>query len=207
MASHFGPQRPPYVEFETRVEEDREQSLAVGGYVGKDVDYAIVRAIGAKDAVEWAVDVWFAKIEKDMDWSRDWVKFFKEQYKEWKAGNEAPVNGTHLKNWAGLSPAECKTLVAAGIRTVEDVAGANEEALQRIGMGARGIKQRAQAWLDTRNPDSEELALLREKTTNQELTIATLQTQLDKLATRIEKLTGTEDEEEDAAPKPARRRA
>jgi hypothetical protein len=215
MSSSFGPQRPPYVEFETRAMEDRAKTHATGSYVAKDVDYAIVRAIGAKDAVEWEIDVWFEKIEKDSDWRREWVKFFRELYSEWKLGNSAEkVNGTHVKSWNGISPAECATLIAAKILTVEDVAGATEEALQRIGMGARTLKQRAQAYVDARGTGktAEELALLREDNKNLRDENAIQQQQINKLNARIEKIereSGSEDEEssEVAAPVRTKKRA
>jgi hypothetical protein len=219
MHSHFGQQRPPYVEFEQRAVEDRQKTIETGGYTARDVDFAIIRAIGAKDAVEKPAVEWLAhlkQLEQLGDWPREWVKFFHEQYAEWKAGHEITPNGTHVKNWGSVSPAEVATLIAAKILTVEDVAGATEEALQRIGMGARSLKQRAQAWMDSRanGKSAEELALLREDNKNQkdiieqqDSTIKELQRQIDKLATRMEKLSGAEDGDEEAAPRPTRRRA
>jgi uncharacterized coiled-coil protein SlyX len=215
MQSHFGQQRPPYVEFETRVQEDRAQTIAVGSFVGKDVDFAIIRAIGAKDAVEKEVGVWLPQIKalaQQGDWPREWVKFYEEQYAAYKEGNNADaiVNGTHVKNWTALSPAQLQMLIAARILTVEDVAAANEETLARIGMGARGLKQRAQAWLDSRNSGAEELAMLREKTANQDETIETLRGQVAQLVARLDKLEPEpEDEQSDAqaTPQRSRRRA
>lgn len=189
------PQRPPYVEFETRAEEDRNATIEKGHHVAKDVDYAIIRAIGAKDAVEKPAVDWLKHLEHLVligMWPREWVDFFKKQYAEWRAGHEVQPNGTHVKNWAGISPAEKDMLIAARILTVEDVANANEEALNRIGMGARRLKERAQAWLDMAKNQgaAEELAMLRDKTVNQEQKIDELNRKLETLVARIEDLDG-----------------
>ena len=42
-----------------------------------------------------------------------------------------------------FTPAEIANCLAVNVRTLEDLAGANEEALGRIGMGARALKTRA----------------------------------------------------------------
>ena len=191
------PQRPPYVEFETRAEEDRQATIEAGHYVAKDVDYAIIRAIGAKDAVEKPALEWLGHIEKmaaTSRYNREWAKFFREQYNEWKAGHETAPNGFHVKNWPAISPAQRDMLVAARILTVEDLAAANEETLQRIGIGARGLKHRAQAWLDTvqNTKSSEELSMLREKAGNQDAQIAQLTETVQNLMAQLENLTKTE---------------
>jgi hypothetical protein len=185
------PQRPPYVEFEQRAEEDRAETVKQGHYVARDVDYAIIRAIGAKDAVEKPAVEWLGHLDQlvtRQDYPREWAKFFREQYNDWKAGNEPSVNGTHVRQWSAISRAQAEMLVAAKILTVEDLAVANEETLQRIGMGSRGLKQRAQAWLDTaaKNGSAEELAMLREKTANQDAQIAELNRQVAALISKVE---------------------
>jgi cell division protein FtsB len=202
------PQRPPYVEFETRSEEDRTRTIEEGVYGAKDVDYAIIRAIGAKDAVEKPAVEWLKHLDHLASlgmWPKDWVDFFKKQYKEWKAGNNMEVNGIHVKNWPGISPAQRDMLIAVRILTVQDVADANEETLQRIGMGARQLKQRAQAFLDTiqNGKSSEELAMLRDKTANQQQKIDELTAKVELLVARIEEL----DDGESGAKPQSRRKA
>ena len=58
-----------------------------------------------------------------------------------------PENGTSVRNWPVLSPAQTQTLIAAHVMTVEDLAIANEEVIMRLGMGGRALKQRAVDWL------------------------------------------------------------
>lgn len=61
-----------------------------------------------------------------------------------------PEDGTPLRMCTTLfSPAEIQNCLAINIRTLESLAQANEEALGRIGMGARALKTRAQEALKT----------------------------------------------------------
>ena len=202
------PQRPPYVEFEQRSEEDRQATVKAGHLVARDIDYAIIRAIGAKDAVEKPALDWLEHIEKQVvrgAYRREWAQFFRQQYEDWKKGFAPTPNGLHVRNWPGVSRAEVDMLVAAKIYTVEDLAEANEEALTRVGMGARGLKQRARAWLDTaaKNGSAEELASLRERTKNQDERIETLLRQVETLSAEVKALRG---DDEDEAPRQEGRR-
>ena len=145
-------ERPPYVRFEIRSEEDRQASIDAGHYVGKDIHYALITPMGSKDCIERKVDEWFDKLKQDVSEGRcprEWLATFKEIYKEWCEGREAPVNGTPVTDWPPLSPTQVKTLLSLHVRTVEDLAVANEEVITRIGMGARALKQRAIDWLSS----------------------------------------------------------
>jgi len=69
-------------------------------------------------------------------------------YEMYKDGKGMPESGTPLRICTTLfSPAEIANCLAINVRTLEDLAGANEEALGRIGMGARALKTRAQECL------------------------------------------------------------
>lgn len=76
------------------------------------------------------------------------------QYAAFKAGQEMPVNGTPLEEWPVLSRAQALTLKSFEMRTVEDVAGMNEYAIQRVGMGARQLQQKALVYLDKAKSDA-----------------------------------------------------
>lgn len=191
-------QYPPYVEFETRAEEDREKTIATGRPVFKDVDYALVRALGSKDCVEKNAVEWLAHLDHQAmirAYNPEWAKFFREQYTEWKRGEEVTQFGTHIKNWAGLSPGVYQTLIAARITTIEAVADANEESLTRIGMGSRDLKQRAQAWLDasTNSATADELAHLRQKTANQDKASEARDEEIRTLRSQVERLIAAQD--------------
>ena len=159
--------RPPYVTFEYRAEEDRAASIEAGHYVSKDVPFVLVTPMGSKDRHESPADEWFARREQDAAegrFPREWLSAFKGAFAEWKAGRELPLNGTSVANWPVASPSQVKMLLDLKVRTVEDLAEANEETLNRLGMGGRTLKQKAQDWLASANDMgkvSEQLAGLR----------------------------------------------
>lgn len=142
--------RPPYVIFELRAEEDRTASIEAGHYVAVDVAYALITPPGSRDQVERKATEWLAYLDEQAKQGRfkpEWASAFRNAFAEWEKGNEIPEIGTPIKNWNVLSPAVCKTLLDAGIRTVEDMANANTEAMARVGMGAQDLKNRAILWL------------------------------------------------------------
>ena len=191
-------ERPPYVRFEVRAEEDRQASLDAGHYVGKDVHYALITPMGSKDCIERKADEWFDKLKQDVSEGRcprEWLAAFKEVYKEWCEGREAPVNGTPITDWPPVSPSQVKTLLSLQVRTVEDLAAANEEVLGRIGMGGRALKQRAIDWLtssESAGKASGELSALKAANENLQARNTQLEAQLKELAAKVDALTGVE---------------
>lgn len=142
--------RPAYVEFEYRPVEDRDATLSAGHYMSKDVAYAIVMPVGSRDRIEKVVSEWFITLQQAIDEGRfpsEWLRGYRMKFEEWQRGNEMPESGTPIMTWPALSPAQAKSVIAANIRTVEDLAQANEVGLNAIGMGSRALKQRAVEWL------------------------------------------------------------
>lgn len=138
--------RPPYVTFETESVEDREASITAGHYVGRDVDMVYITPAGSKDRIVRVVSEWFQKLADDLAAERvprEWVNAFKAAYEDYKAGRGPVANGIPILDWPGLSPSQVKTLQSLRLLAVEDVAAMNEEAIARIGMGGRALKQRA----------------------------------------------------------------
>lgn len=162
-------ERPPYVRFETRETEDREASISAGHYVGKDTIFALITPQGSRDTIERVALEW---VNQSLDLAREgrlpneWAMAYKQGYELFKEGREMPESGTPIMTWPGVGPAQQKAILNAQIKTVEDLAQANEAALQAIGIGARGLKEKAQAWLDVANDTgkvAEELAALRKR--------------------------------------------
>jgi len=180
--------RPPYVTFEFRAEEDREASIAAGHYVAKDVAYALITPRGSKDRIERVATEWFTQLKTESDSGRfppEWIKHFERAFHEWREGREAPVSGIAVENWPAVSPAQLKTLQHLHIRTVEDLAAANEETIHRLGMGGRALKQKAVDWLSNANgagKATEEMAALRAELANLQERNASLETQLREFA-------------------------
>ncbi len=144
--------RPPYVDFEKRAVEDRNESIAKGCWVGRDVDYVVITPIGSKDRIEREAKEWLDKITVDAQDGRmplQWVEGYKSMYRQWQQGQEIPLDGTPIVGWGLVSPAQAKHLLSLNVRTVEDLSRANDETKQRIGMGSEALKQKAVAWLRT----------------------------------------------------------
>jgi len=186
--------RPPYVSFERRGEEDRDASNAAGHYVAKDVNYAIITPQGSKDRIERNAEEWLEMLEAQASqdrFPREWVRQFKSMYEDWKAGNEPALNGTDVRNWPVASPANVQMLLQARLRTVEDLAQANEEAIGRLGMGGRALKAKAQEWLASSNDigkQSEALVALKAENADLKARNTSLETQLKTLAGRLDVL-------------------
>lgn len=179
--------RPPYVIFETRAVEDRTASVDSGHYVPKDVVFALVTPAGTKDRLEKEADAWLEGILEGVRQERipaDWYDQYKDALERYRRNQEIPENGISILNWPAVSPAQTRLLLDLNLRTVEDVAAMTEEAVQRIGMGARALKARAQAYLDTAKTTgvpAAELETLRQKNSE-------LEARNDDLTTRIETL-------------------
>lgn len=180
--------RPPFVTFEVRAEEDRAKTIETGIYAVKNVDYAIITPQGSKDRIERKVDEWFPQLEQQVReerFSTVWLDGFKSRYRIWKETNEIPENGHPIVNWPAASPAQVKTLLAGGVRTIEDLAVANEEVLARLGMGARALKNRAVEWMAAAKnggAQAEEIAALKQQNEDLLLRVQSMTEQLEKLA-------------------------
>lgn len=143
--------KPPFVIFETRAVEDREQSIAEGHYVAKDVVYAVITPAGTKDRIEKVAEDWLRDLEEAVRQERfpaAWLQAYKQAYKSWCETREVPEFGIPVTTWPAITPAQVRMLLDLNLRTIEQVAEANEEALGRMGMGARALKAKAQAYID-----------------------------------------------------------
>lgn len=183
MAIALMPQRPPFIVFEQRAIEDRNASIAAGGLVMRDVDYVIVRQVGCKDTVEKEAEGWLVDIEKAAaqgTYPGEWVRHFREKYQAFKAGQAEPELGLSVRQWPSLSKAQAENLIAAGVRTVEDVATMNEPTMQRVGMGARELKGKAKAYVESRdqNKAAEQITALQAQLGDRETRIEALEARL-----------------------------
>ena len=148
--------RPPFVEYKQVAFPDTKRTLELGYRVTKDVDMAFVMHPGSRDVLEIKAQDWLLQLRNKMltgahdAYPQEWVDQLQKKYDLWKQGLEAPVNGTHVKEWAALSPAQVQNLVAMNVLTVEDVAAMTEEALGRM-MGSRLLRDQAREWLAKRD--------------------------------------------------------
>ena len=185
-------ERPPFVRFETRSIEDRQASIASGCYTGKDVDFAVITSPGSRDCVERIAVEWLEQTSAHAQEGRlpaEWARGFREHYTAWKAGKEAPLNGHPISDWPSIGPSVVKMLQGLNVRTIEDLAAANEETIRRMGMGSRDLKQKAIDWLQSAQGNgkvTEELSTLRGENEALQVRCESLETQLRELVNRIE---------------------
>lgn len=76
--------------------------------------------------------------------------FVEPYYEYWLKGQEAPTEGIPLDVLPFLPPQIVKHLQNIHIRTAEDLARTTDSDLERIGMGARGWRAKAQAYLEAK---------------------------------------------------------
>jgi hypothetical protein len=95
------------------------------------------------------------------------------EYEAFRAGREAPVEGTPLSEWpvSMMSPARVQELAWFNLRTVEQLAAVNDVQLQSLGMGARELRERARTWLEVAAKGAGPIERLISR--NEELTLET----------------------------------
>lgn len=189
MPSVFGGDaRPPYVKFEERAIEDRTASELAGHTVYRTEDWAVIRQVGAKDSFEKPAADWLASLRQNPTMRPEWVVSFKAQFADYKSGNEATPDGTHVRQWPLASRGQIETLVAAGLRTVEDLANAPEPALMSVGIGARELQMKARAWLTSASEPGKAAAQI----VNQQAQIANLIEQVASLTALVRAVQGSQ---------------
>ena len=192
MAIEIQKPRPPYVMFETKAVEDRAASEAAGSYRSKDVDYAYITPQGSKDRIMRVATEWLAHLKVEVAQERypkEWLNFYEDSYSAWKKGQEIPLSGTPVKNWPFPSPSQINLMLDLNLRTVEDVASANEEAIRRMGMGGQSLKQAAVNFLQSASDGGGKLVMENDrlKAENQALKVRndSLEAQVQELASQV----------------------
>jgi hypothetical protein len=172
---------PPLLEFEFHAVEDRTKTLANGGYSTKDVAFVKVHRPGSKDVHEEEAEAWGKKLAERARQGlcpQTWVLDFKRLFEAWKNGEELPPEGTPIKAWPALSPSAVKQIIAAGFRTVEQLASANDVECSSIGLQAVEFRNRARQYVEAAagpGKMAEKLRELEAKTEAQAALIAELQ--------------------------------
>lgn len=158
--------KPPYVTFEYRSVASRD---ATGMPTFRDVAFAIITPAGSKDRIEKIAEEWLSHIQAESRVTHPgeeprfppaWARHYTQSYEAWRSGQELPVDGTAIKNWPVLTPAQVKTLLHLNVITVEQLAQANEETILRIGMGGRALVAQAKDFLASRSGPSKLVAEL-----------------------------------------------
>lgn len=176
--------RPAYVRFERVAVEDKAASARDGQYRARDMDMALITAPYSRDVFKQEVKDWFVELERHVRDERippQWIEQYKAQYEAWKRGEELPLNGTPIKGWGMLSPAQQDILIRMHVLTVEDAAAMNEEGFRRFGMGGIDVRNKAEAWLKQtkdKGPLTMEVATVKAKNNALEIEVSTLKDQV-----------------------------
>ena len=205
VTAQMSGERPCYVEFELRAEEDRNASIEAGHFVSKDVEVAVVTPQGGSLVVDKNVKEWFDQLRNRGD---QFLELYERQYKAWKEGLEEPLDGTPIRNWSPATPAQIQNCIQARIRTVEDLATASDEGLKRLGMGGRALQSKAVAWIESANDHgkvAEKISSLESKMEDQEKEIERLGELLELKNREIQRMQLEEEEEEEPTPRRRRR--
>lgn len=75
-------------------------------------------------------------------------------YERWLKGQEDPVDGTPLDVCAFIPAGIVGHLRNLHIKSAEDLAALTDADLERVGMGARGFREKARAYVESKHGDA-----------------------------------------------------
>jgi hypothetical protein len=78
----------------------------------------------------------------------------KPAYEAWLSGQEEPPNGTPLDAWPGVTKGQVERFRLLHLRSVEDLANVTDPDMERIGMGARALREKARAYVKAKEGTS-----------------------------------------------------
>lgn len=114
------------------------------------------------------------------------------EYEAWKEGKEVPDTGTPLAVWTQLTHEDAEVLRQSGIRTVEEVAGLNDNSVSRIRLpNIHDLRKLAKMFLDNRQA---EVATAKEQALMD--TIAALTARIDQITANPAPLPNQDDVDE-----------
>lgn len=122
--------------------------------------------------------------------SEEHKRVYAEKYAAFKARQEQPEEGTPLKLWPPVPKGVALELAYFGFKTVEQLAGANDEARRKIGVHARYCKM-AKDWLDAANSKESQVTAIRQQMEALEAKNVKQAETIELLMQKIEALSGT----------------
>lgn len=176
-----------YPTFENKAVRDNEASETEGREILKDEIWVTIRVDGNTE-LNYNADEWIKEqTEKARRGKVDprIVEQYKIMLNAFKEGQEPPLEGTDIRHWPQVTRATAENLIRLGVRTVEDLANADENTIRRIQHGGRDMQKKAKAFLEaTDGKAAQKILSLEEslnilKTQNEEL-LKALQEKLEK---------------------------
>ena len=168
-----------FVQFYTGTVQNKHRSEQEGRPIFDECDMVRIQAPGDMLTV----------VDREC-WDGDKRRFPRQwqAYEASKMGREMQV-GTPIDQWPAMSRSQAEELKALKFMTVESIAHASDQQLQRIGMGGYGLRTKAQAYLqaaqDTALVQSQAAELQR-----RDAEIQDLRAQMQRLATAVEEKRG-----------------
>lgn len=179
--------QPAFAQFYTEAKHLPKASEQAGHYVAIDMDMVEVRQIGSVNSVKFKVEQWLKQNDIEVTQGRmpsEHAEKYRESYRRWKAGQELPIEGTPIKSWPVITPAQVKMVLEVGVRTVEELSELSDEGLKRIGMGAIELKNKAKAWMaasQDKGKLAQEMAALQQENSVLKGSLDTLTAQVNEL--------------------------
>lgn len=161
-----------HVRFFIEPMEDVEAGKKTGKRIFRDVEMIQKQIPGDKDIVRRE-----ARDKDKRQYAALYVAFKKQQSQE-------AVSGFPIREWALCTRAEAETLAAAGVRTVEQLAGAPLDIIKHVGPYSN-LQSKAQDWLKQEKSGAE-LAALRERINQLETANRTMEAMLQRQTQEIE---------------------
>lgn len=108
---------------------------------------------------------------------------FQQRYEIFKKNQSNPIIGTPLAGWPFIAPGQVKDLEYMNTRTVEELAGMSDVAVQNMS-GLLSLRQKAQKFLEAQK-DNSGLVKLTAELEQRDNTIAAMQDQINQLAEAV----------------------
>lgn len=132
------------VEFFWHRPEDPNKSMEAGKLVyGERIPYVRIQNPGDKTSI---IETPVTNVHKQR-WPDHWLRW---QVQEGMMGNGADVPGWKLEEWTYLNHDQVKELKYLRFSVVEQVAGASDDQIQRMGMGGLALREEARRALKAR---------------------------------------------------------
>lgn len=137
-----------HIEFYSKPVENRSKSAAEGRPIFEDVEHVKIRHVGDKNRVNVAPAHEKFRMEPSIGRYITYAEAFPRHYEAFKQGEADMGEGTPISELPFLTNAKRAELKALNVHTAEALANLEGTPLQRLGMGARGLKDQAQAYID-----------------------------------------------------------
>lgn len=133
-----------FVEWELRAVEDKAATEREGRVVYRDEEWGNVHKKGELGhVIPYRV--------RDLKKNHVLWPHVSNSYEAWKAGQDAPIEGTPLKEWPLATAAQIRNCAGMNVLSVEDLANLADGALRFIGGEAVALREKARNWLNASN--------------------------------------------------------